>query len=122
MKSNLLLLTLLTAGSIFAQVSVGIRIGAPPSPRVMYAQPRSPGADYSWVGGYWYPMGNHYKWHEGYWTRPPYTGAQWIQPHHDGERYFDGYWEGERGQMPHDHSWDRGRDHQRDFDRDKERH
>ncbi len=20
-----------------------------------------------WVGGYWYPVGGHYRWHDGYW-------------------------------------------------------
>ncbi len=105
------------AASAFAQVSVGIRIGAPPPARVR-AQPRSPGAGYTWVGGYWYPVGNRYSWHDGYWTRPAYTGAHWVEPRHDGERYYAGYWDGEHGQVAHDHAWDKNHDHNRDYNRD----
>jgi len=104
---------LLAAGSIVnGQISIGIRIGPPPPPRVLAVVPASPGPEFIWVGGYWYPVGNHYKWHEGYWTRPPYAGAVWVAPRHDGERFFEGYWEGERGRLAHDHHWDR--DHDRD--------
>src|ERR1051326_3476725 len=115
LKMKLIVLTVLAAGTIFAaELSVGVRIGAPPPVRVVRVQPRSPGAGYSWVSGYWYPVGGHYKWHDGYWTRPVYTGAHWVGPHHDGERYYAGYWDGERGQVAHDHQWDRNhanRDH-----------
>jgi hypothetical protein len=121
-KTKLLVLTLLAAGAALAQLSVGIRIGAPPPVRVERAHPRSPGADYSWVAGYWYPVGNHYKWHDGYWTRPAYAGSHWVAPRHDGERFYEGYWDGDRGQTRHDHQWDRNHDHNRDFDRDHDRH
>jgi hypothetical protein len=121
MKSKLLVIMVLAAGSAAAQLSVGIRIGAPPPARVVRTQPRSPGEGYSWIAGYWYPAGNRYKWHDGYWTRPSYPGARWVAPHHDGQRYYDGYWEGDRGQLGHDHHWDRGRDHKRDYDRQGER-
>jgi len=104
-----------------AQVSIGVLIGAPPPPRVVYALPPQPAPEFVWVGGYWYPVGNHYKWHEGYWTRPPYEGAHWVAPHHDGERFFAGYWAGDRGRIDHDHRWDH--DHDRDFhDRDDHDH
>jgi hypothetical protein len=117
-KTKLIVLTtLLAAGSAFAQLSVGVRIGAPPPARVQRMQTRSPGAGYSWIGGYWYPVGNHYKWHEGYWTRPAYSGAHWVAPRHDGQRFYEGYWEGDRGQVRHDHGWDRGRKPDRDFNR-----
>lgn len=98
-----------------AQVSVGIQIGAPPPPRVLAVIPATPGPDFVWVEGYWYPSGRHYKWHSGYWTRPPYAGARWVAPHHDGERYFAGYWDGDHGRLEHDHHWDH--DHDRDRDR-----
>ena len=111
-----------------AQISIGLTIGPPPAPRAVGFRPASPGPDFLWVEGYWYPVGNHYNWHEGYWTRPPYLGARWIVPHHDGERFFDGYWEGEHGRVDHDHPWtaDRERDfreheHDRDRGRDKDR-
>ena len=116
MKTKLGLL-LLAGGALFAQVSVGISIGAPPPPRVIKVQPRSPGPGYAWVTGYWYPVGNHYKWHEGYWTRPAYEGARWVAPHYDGHRYFEGYWDGDRGHFAHDHQWDKHKDHNRDYDR-----
>jgi hypothetical protein len=121
MKKTLLALMLIAGGAAFSQVSVGIRIGAPPPPRVVHIKPVAPGAGYVWVNGYWYPVGHHYKWHDGYWTRPPYAGAVWVVPHHDGERFFEGYWEGDRGRRPHDHAWDRDR-RNRDFDRDHDRH
>jgi hypothetical protein len=95
---------LLACGSVFAaQVSIGIRIGPPPPPRVVRVLPPRPGPEFIWIEGYWYPVGSHYKWHAGYWTRPFYPGARWVVPHH----------EGERGRIEHDHRWDRDRD--RDF-------
>jgi hypothetical protein len=111
-RTTLLLGVLLLAGASIsqAQVSLGIRIGPPPHPRVVRVQPRSPGQGYSWIGGYWYPVGNHYKWHDGYWTRPPYEGAHWVEPRHDGQQYFAGYWDGDRGQLAHDHRWDKDHD------------
>jgi len=89
-----------------AQVSIGIRIGSPPPPRVVHVLPARPGPEFVWVEGYWYPVGHHYKWHEGYWTRPPYEGARWVAPHHDGQQYYAGYWDGNRGHVEHDHLWD----------------
>ena len=114
-----LLATLLFAGACAfgSDISIGIRIGAPPPPRVVAVRPVSPGPDFMWVEGYWYPDGKHYKWHDGYWTRPPYAGARWIAPHHDGERFYSGYWDGDHGRRDHDHRWDRDRD--RD---DRDRH
>lgn len=121
MKFKMLLLTLLAAGAVFAQVSVGIRIGAPPRPRVIMVQPRSPGEGFVWVGGYWYPAGNRYTWHNGYWTRPAYEGSRWVEPRYDGQNYYSGYWDGDRGHFGHDHKWDKNRDHKRDFGRDNGR-
>ncbi len=120
MKFRVLLLTLLAAGTVFAQISVGIRIGAPPRPRVMMVQPQNPGDGYVWVGGYWYPVGHRYTWHDGYWTRPAYEGSRWVQPHYDGQSYYSGYWDGDRGQFGHNHKWDKNRDHKRDFERDND--
>lgn len=115
MKTKLIVLLLLATGAVFAQISIGVRIGAPPPVRIMRMQPQSPGPDYLWIGGYWYPNGNRYRWHDGYWTRPAYQGARWVEPHHDGQRYFQGYWEGGQGRVDHDHRWDRQRGHNRDF-------
>jgi len=98
-----------------AQVSIGIQIGAPPPPRVLAVVPPTPGPDFVWIEGYWYPVGKHYRWHAGYWTLPPYPAARWVPPRHDGDRFFAGYWDGDRGRFEHDHHWDR--DHDRDHDR-----
>jgi hypothetical protein len=124
-----LVMMLLAGGSMFGQISIGIRIGAPPPPRVVRYRPPSPGPDFFWVDGYWYVVGGRYVWHPGYWTRPPYAGARWVGPRHDGERYYDGYWEGDRGRYEHDHRWDRDRDRDwrenhkdRDHEREHDRH
>jgi len=114
MKKTLLALMLLAGELSFGQVSVGIRIGPPPPPRVV-RQTRPPGPGYVWVEGYWYPVGNRYVWHNGYWTRPPYDGARWLRPRYEGDRFFEGYWEGDRGRFEHDHRWDRDRN--RDYGR-----
>jgi WXXGXW repeat (2 copies) len=107
---------MISAPALHAQVSVGIRIGAPPPPRVIRVRPVEPGPGYFWIDGYWYPVNGRYHWHPGYWTRPPYPGAHWVVPHHDHDRYYRGYWEGDRGRFYHDHHWDH--DHNRDYDRD----
>src|ERR1700680_4736432 len=105
--------------ALAAQISIGVRIGPPPPPRVVRIVPDRPGPEFAWVEGYWYPVGNHYKWHQGYWTRAPYAGARWLAPRYEGGQYFGGYWEGERGRMEHDHRWDR--DRERDY-RERDRH
>ena len=112
---KLIPILILAAGCAFGQFNIGISIGAPPPPRVVKVQPRSPGAGYVWIGGYWYPEGKKYKWHDGYWSRPPYEGAHWVEPRHDGRQYFAGHWEGDKGPREHDHRWDRDRN--RDYDR-----
>ena len=123
MKKTFLSLMLLTAASICsAQVSIGVRIGPPPPPRVVRVQPVRPGPDYVWVDGYWYAAGNRYRWHDGYWTRPPYPAARWVMPRYDSDRFYGGYWEGDRGRFEHNHRWDRDRDRDwRDHDRDRDR-
>src|SRR5258708_33001936 len=80
MMTKMLAVVLLAAGSAFAQVSIGIRIGPPPPPRVVRVRPLAPGPDFAWIDGYWYAVGNHYKWHDGYWTRSPYPAARWVAP------------------------------------------
>ena len=120
MRYKLLTALLLASGSLLtAQVSVGVRIGPPPSPRVMRIQPRQPGPDYIFVQGYWYPQGNHYRWHEGYWTRAPFAGARWVEPRHDSGMYYQGYWDDNSRRFDHDHRWDRDRNN-RDHDRGRD--
>lgn len=128
-RTTMLAALVLVGGSAFAgQVSIGVTIGAPPPPRVIRVRPASPGPEFMWIEGYWYPSGRHYRWHDGYWTRPPYEGYRWVPPRHDGRQYFAGYWDGDRGRVEHDHHWDRrrerdydrGRDHDRDHDRDRD--
>jgi hypothetical protein len=113
MKKKLLAFVLLAVGSVFAGVTIGVQIGPPPPPRIEIRH-ASPGAGYSYVGGYWYPVSGHYKWHGGYWSRPPYEGAAWVVPHHDGHQYYPGYWQGPgRERVEHDHDSDRA--HDRDY-------
>ena len=107
-----------SASAAQAQVSFGIHIGAPPAPRA-YRVPPQPGPDYLWVEGYQYPVSGHYVWHNGYWTRPPYEGAYWVAPYHVDGQYYQGRWEGSRGNINHNHSWDRGK--QRDERREPRR-
>ncbi len=105
MKGKLLALLLLAGGSLFAgpRVFFGVGIGVgggygyyapppPPPPAVVYSRPAYPGRGYSWIGGYWYPVGPRYYWHRGYWARPPYVGAYWVGPRYYGHRYYRGYW------------------------------
>lgn len=108
---------LLAPATAHAQVTFDVRIGQPPPPPRVYRVPPQPGPDYVWVEGYWYPQGSHYRWHNGYWTRPPYEGAYWVQPYHVGGEYYAGHWEGRRGDLFHDHRWDRSR--QRDERRER---
>ena len=71
MKTTLLAM-LLAGGSVLgAQISIGVRIGPPPPPRVVRVLPPRPNPEFVWVEGYWYPVGKHYRLHEGYRTRPP---------------------------------------------------
>lgn len=83
---------------------------------MMAVQPQCPDPGYSWIEGYWYPVGHRYHWHPGYWTLPPYPGAVWAPARYDGEHFYAGYWNGPRGRFEHDHHWDRDRKH-RDGDR-----
>ena len=107
-------MTLMTAPSaLAAQVSIGIRIGPPPPPRVVRVVPVQPAPEYVWVNGYWYPVGNHWRWHAGYWTLAPYAESYWLAPRYAAGEYFEGYWEGPRGRIKHDHHWDHDRN--RDF-------
>jgi len=116
MMTKLPALVVLTIASCMGQVSVGITIGPPPPSRVLRVRPVSPGRDFVWVEGYWYPVGHRYRWHEGYWTRAAYPSARWVAPRYEGGRYFNGYWDGDRGRVEHDHRWDHDRD-RRDHDR-----
>jgi hypothetical protein len=103
MKTKLLALLVLAGSSLFAapRMSIGIGVGAggyapgyyaPPPPPPPAAYVAAPGPGYSWVGGYWYPVGSRYSWRAGYWSRPPYRGAYWVAPRYHGRRYYNGYW------------------------------
>jgi hypothetical protein len=103
MKTKLMILAFLAAGSLLAQPRfyAGVRFGyapapvavvaAPPAPLVSY-MPAAPGPGYSWVSGYWHPAGPRYAWHAGYWARPAFVGARWYAPRYYGGHYYGGYW------------------------------
>lgn len=117
-----LALLIFASSASAAQVSIGVVIGAPPPPpRVIVAPPPAPVGAYVWVPGYWYPVKNRYRWHEGYWTLPPYAGAVWVGPRYDGARFFEGYWTGGRGEVIHDHRWDKRRERDERWERDHDR-
>jgi len=104
-SSTVCAFVLLMSSAVSAQISFGIRIGAPPPPRA-YVVAAQPGPEFMWIEGYWYPQGGRYLWHDGYWSRPPYEGAYWVAPYHDRGQYVAGYWDGPRGRFEHDHRWD----------------
>lgn len=104
MKSKLLALFLLAGSSLFAgpRVFFGVGVGVgpaygyyaappPPAPVVTYAAP-APAPGYTWIAGYYYPVGPRWYWHAGYWARPPYAGAYWVGPRYYGHRWYRGYW------------------------------
>lgn len=100
MKLKFLALLLLAGSPLLAgHFFVGIGIGAPypvysapPPPPVYYAQPPCPGPGYSWVSGYYYPVGPRWSWRAGYWARAPYPRAYWVAPRYYGHRWYRGYW------------------------------
>jgi hypothetical protein len=99
MRIKLLALLLLTGGSLFAgtHVFVGIGVGGyayypPPPPPVVVYVPPCPGPGYTWVAGYWYPIGSRYYWRAGYWALPPYSGAYWVAPRCHKGHYHRGHW------------------------------
>jgi hypothetical protein len=102
MKTKIFALLLLAASPIFAaHIGIGIGIGVPIAgyyaPPPVYAPyyapaPVYPGAGYTWIGGYYYPVGARWLWRPGYWARPPYAGAVWVGPRYFGGRYYRGYW------------------------------
>jgi len=102
MKSKILALFLLAGSTMFAgtRFFVGIGVGPgpgyyaapPPAPVVAYTPAYYARPGYTWIGGYWYPVGPRYYWRAGYWARPPYAGAYWVAPRYYGHRYYRGYW------------------------------
>ena len=106
MKSKLFVAALLLAGgSLFAapRVVVGVGFGGyvGPAPVVRYAPPPvpvgayvapAPRPGYTWIGGYYYPVGARWAWHAGYWARPPYARSYWVAPRYYGHRWYRGYW------------------------------
>jgi hypothetical protein len=102
MKTKIFALLLLAASPIFAAhfgigIGIGVPIGgyyAPPPvyPPYYVPAPAYPGVGYTWIGGYYYPVGARWAWRPGYWARPPYAGAAWVAPRYAGGRYYRGYW------------------------------
>jgi hypothetical protein len=103
MKNKLPALFLLAGSAMFAapRVVVGVGVGVgpvyvaappPPAPVVAYAGYGYARPGYSYVAGYYYPVGPRWNWHAGYWARPPYAHAYWVAPRHYGHRYYGGYW------------------------------
>jgi hypothetical protein len=95
LNKKLIALALLAGSSLFAApaIGVGIEIGAPPAPpHAYYARPAAPGPGYTWVSGFYEPVGGQYRWREGYWAARPYPHAVWVAPRYRDHRYYPGYW------------------------------
>ena len=126
MKSKLLMIMMLASGSLFAETHVSIGFGfgmpgywaPPPPPVVAYSPPPCPGPGYTWVAGYWYPVGLRYRWRAGYWARPPYVGGYWVAPRYYERHYYPGSWERRRRDLDDDEQWEH---HGRHWSRDEDR-
>jgi hypothetical protein len=108
MKTKLFAILLLAGSSLFARTHIAIGVGfggygyyppppvavyaPPPAPYVGYAVPAYPGPGYTWIDGYYYPVGPRWAWRAGYWARRPYPRAYWVRPRYYGGRWFAGYW------------------------------
>jgi hypothetical protein len=107
MKPKLLALMLLAGSSAFAgtRFYVGVGIGGypvapppvavygpPPAPPAIVYQPPYPGPGYSWVAGYYYPVGPRWAWRPGYWARRPFARGYWVAPRYYRRHYYRGYW------------------------------
>jgi hypothetical protein len=103
MKAKLLALVLMAGGAAMAgpRVFFGFGFGAPapvpvyvapPAPVVTAYAPPAPGPGYTWIAGYYAPVGARWAWHAGYWAARPYPGAAWVAPRYYGGRYYGGYW------------------------------
>jgi WXXGXW repeat (2 copies) len=101
MKSKLLALLFLAGSAAFAgpRFFVGVGVGPAYVPAPAYVAPAyvapapvayAPG--YSWIPGYYAPVGPRFVWHAGYWARPPYPHAVWVGPRYYGGHFYGGYW------------------------------
>ncbi|HUB31560.1 MAG TPA: hypothetical protein VMA31_00980 [Bryobacteraceae bacterium] len=100
MRTRLLAMLLFAGATMFAGPRVAVGFGvpapvvtyAPPPPAAVAYVPPMPGPGYSWVAGYYYPVGPRWAWRPGNWARAPYARAYWVAPHYYGHRYYSGYW------------------------------
>ena len=101
MKTKLLALIFLAAASALAGPRFFVGFGYAPAPVTVYAPPPAPlvayappcpGPGYTYVRGYYYPVGPRWVWRGGYWARPPYARSYWVGPRYHHGRYWGGYW------------------------------
>jgi hypothetical protein len=93
MKSRLPAVLLLAGSSLFFGTvpgSAAVVPGPPPPVRIQPVPVPRPG--FTWVPGYYHPLGSRWAWHGGYWARAPYPHARWVAPRYYGGRYHRGYW------------------------------
>ena len=96
MKTKLIAMALLAAGSMFAEThfSVGINLGghAPayyaPVP-VQTFVPARPGWDYDWVDGYWAQNHSRRMWVPGSWVRRAYSNRYQANGYRNDDHRFD---------------------------------
>jgi hypothetical protein len=96
MLRNLWMATLMGLGFALAALpgsaqSVYVQVG-PPAP-VYEAVPLSPGAGYTWVGGYYTYTGGRYVWRHGYYAHHSghWCAGAWHHGHH-GYYWSEGRW------------------------------
>ncbi len=140
MKTKLLALALMAAGSMFAEThfSIGVNIGGVNpggynrgyygAPSYAAIRPLCPGPGFIWSDGYWAQDYGRPSWHNGYWRRPTYRVYQ-TRPRYDDRRYDtyerQGYDNGYYGQPQYqnrgvhrdrdDDDDDRDRAHRQDY-------
>jgi hypothetical protein len=104
-RASLLALSLLTGAAGLvppavsrAQVFVDVRVGLPPPPLPIYAQPPLPGPDYIWTPGYWAwdASAQDYYWTPGAWVLAPRPGYLWTPSYWGWDSgvyvFHGGYW------------------------------
>jgi WXXGXW repeat (2 copies) len=105
MKTKVLAMMLVAAGSMFAQarVSVGVGVGAagggyyPQGPSYAANIPPSPGPGYIWADGYWSQNYGGSVWVPGYWYLPAFNNSYYggySSGYYGGGYYGGGYYGG----------------------------
>ena len=94
------------ASASSAQVSIGIRIGEPPPPRV-YRSPYAPAPSLCGSKATGIHRADNTRGTTATGRGRRTRARTWVEPYHVGGQYYAGRWEGSRAPLLHDHRWDR---------------